>query len=326
MTGSPAARRACHALLLGVVLAAEGASCGARSVGAQAPAVLPKSELAVWTDAGAWAVLWRSDSAPSRYSSARRFPVREVPGRIAPGVVVGRYRLRGSGEAWRTELVVVSLSPDSLRLTLDTAFVRGRRAWTLDRVPPTAFVAVNAGQFVADLPWGWVVLDGRQFLPPAPGPLVSTVTIDASGRVSLTHGGRVPSAGDVRWAFQSYPTLLDSGMVPVPLRGGGGGVDLAHRDARLALGRRPDGTVVIAMTRFGALGERLGSLPFGLTTAEMAAVMGLLGAQDAVLLDGGISAQLQLRGSDGVPWRFPGLRSIPLALLASPTETGTARK
>lgn len=324
--GSRAARRVCHALLLGAVLAAGGAPYGATPVGAQGPVALPPSELAVWTDAGAWAVLWRSDSAPNRYPSARRFPVREVPGRIAPGVVVGRYRLRGSGEAWRTELVVVSLSPDSLRLTLDTAFVHGRRAWTLDRVPSTAIMAVNAGQFVADLPWGWVVLDGRQFLAPAPGPLVSTVTIDSAGRVSLAHGGRVPSAGGVRWAFQSYPTLLDSGVVPGPLRGGGSGVDLVHRDARLALGRRPDGSVVIAMTRFGALGERLGSLPFGLTTPEMAAVMGLLGAQDAVLLDGGISAQLQLRGADGVMWRFPGLRSIPLALVASPKETETARK
>jgi exopolysaccharide biosynthesis protein len=36
-------------------------------------------------------------------------------------------------------------------------------------------------------------------------------------------------------------------------------------------------------------------LPFGLTTPEVAAVMGALGARRAVLLDGGISSQLLIR-------------------------------
>ena len=40
------------------------------------------------------------------------------------------------------------------------------------------------------------------------------------------------------------------------------------------------------------LGGMLKSIPFGLTVPEMSAVMGALGATDAVLLDGGISAQL----------------------------------
>ena len=41
-------------------------------------------------------------------------------------------------------------------------------------------------------------------------------------------------------------------------------------------------------------------MPFGLTSPEMAAVMGALGCRQALLLDGGISGQLRLRDGDGV--------------------------
>jgi hypothetical protein len=73
---------------------------------------------------------------------------------------------------------------------------------------------------------------------------------------------------------------------------------------------------VLAMTRFDALGPDLGFVPFGLTTPEMAAVMGALGARDAVMLDGGISAQVLLRtGVAGGEERWPGLRDVPLAMV-----------
>jgi exopolysaccharide biosynthesis protein len=108
-------------------------------------------------------------------------------------------------------------------------------------------------------------------------------------------------------------------MVPGALRTAGSGVNLTHRDARLALGETRDGRLLIAMTRFDAIGEVAASVPIGPTTPEMAAIMGALGAADAVMLDGGISAQLLLR--DPVrkdPLRWPGLRKVPLALIARP--------
>jgi hypothetical protein len=92
--------------------------------------------------------------------------------------------------------------------------------------------------------------------------------------------------------FQSYPTLLaGEGIVPRALMTPGGGVNLDHRDARLALGETRDGRLLIVLTRFDAMGEITGSLPLGPTTPEMAAIMGALGARDAVMLDGH-SAQL----------------------------------
>jgi exopolysaccharide biosynthesis protein len=43
------------------------------------------------------------------------------------------------------------------------------------------------------------------------------------------------------------------------------------------------------------MGDVAGGVPLGPTTPEMAAIMGALGACDAVMLDGGISSQLLLR-------------------------------
>jgi exopolysaccharide biosynthesis protein len=98
-------------------------------------------------------------------------------------------------------------------------------------------------------------------------------------------------------------------------------VDVAHRDARLALGVDRDGRVLLALTRFAGLAGALDALPFGPTVPEMAALMGALGARRAVLLDGGISGQLLVRERGGrVPrvraWR--GLRAVPLGLVVAP--------
>jgi len=45
--------------------------------------------------------------------------------------------------------------------------------------------------------------------------------------------------------------------------------------------------------------------------------MGALGARDAVLLDGGISAQLLVRDAQGTARRWPGLRRVPLGLVGT---------
>jgi exopolysaccharide biosynthesis protein len=118
-------------------------------------------------------------------------------------------------------------------------------------------------------------------------------------------------------AFQSYPAVLArDGEVPAPLFTEGSGVNLRHRDARLSLGLLRDGRILVAMTRFEGLGGALSNLPFGLTTPEMAAVMGALGASRAVLLDGGISSQLLVRETSGEVRTWRGIREVPLGLVA----------
>lgn len=283
-------------------------------------AQLPSSSLAVWTEYG-WHEWWSAAQAPTRWdgpnpvlASALRWR------RVADGVAWAETRMAGRGEAWRLKLIVVRIDPARVRIALDTAFATGRAraAWSIDTAPDDALVALNAGQFARTMPWGWVALHGREFLPPGRGPLSSGVAIDSAGRVRWISGQAIQDPATrrgVAFGFQSYPTLLaGQGEVPAALRAAGNGIDVEHRDARLAIGSTPDGQVLVALTRFDAVGTALDFIPLGLTTPEMAAVMGALGARDAVMLDGGISSQLLIR-DPAVERRWAGLRAVPLALV-----------
>jgi phosphodiester glycosidase len=285
-------------------------------------AALPPSSLAVWTGR-AWREWWRSDAAPDRWRGPHDAVADAVDWRrAADGVEWGELRLAGSGEARRLRAIVVRIDPHLVRLRLDTAFSpRGERAaWTVDEARPDAIVAVNVGHFVRTLPWGWVVLDGREFLAPGRGPLSTAVVVDSSGSIRWIGADALNDASVRRGvvaAFQSYPTLLTAdGEIPAPLREPGRGIDVEHRDARLGIGVLADGRLLIVLTRFDALGESLGLLPFGPTIPEFAALMGALGARQAVALDGGISGQMLVRDADGTAHAWRGMRRVPMALVA----------
>ncbi|MDF2771218.1 MAG: Protein of unknown function periplasmic [Geminicoccaceae bacterium] len=288
------------------------------------PAPLPRSALSVWTGRG-WHEWWRSDAAPDRWHAPNDAVADAVEWRRArDGVEWGELRLAGSGEARRLRAIVVRIDPRRVRLRLDTAFTRGgeRAAWAVDDARADATVAVNVGQFIRTLPWGWVVLDGREFLAPGRGPLSTAVAIDSAGAVRWLGADALADPANRRGAvaaFQSYPTLLTAdGEVPAALRAPGRGVDVAHRDARLGIGRVADGRILIVLTRFDALGESLGVLPLGPTVPEFAALLGALGARQAVALDGGISGQMLVRDEAGTTHVWRGMRRVPMALVVTP--------
>ena len=229
----------------------------------------------------------------------------------------GELRLRGAREAWRTKVVVVRLDPKRVRLSLVPAFSRNE-SWSVADADTGVALALDAGQFRQSLPYGWVVSGGHEILRPEYAPLAGAVVVDHTGGVRIVAPDSVArerELGSVREAFQSYPSLLIGGKIPVALSESGRGVNLRHRDSRIALGTLADGRVVIALTRFDALGKSLGSIPLGLTTPEMAAVMGGLGCRDALMLDGGISGQLLLRDDTGGRRSWPGIRRVPLGLV-----------
>ncbi len=294
---------------------------GLASTSGFAPAGGPDT-LAVKGPAG-WQEWWRADRAPLRWEA----PLPAVAGAVAwrtagAGVEWGELALSGSGEAWRVRVVLVRMDPARVRLTTRQGTrPDGRPApWTIDSAPPAAIVALNAGQFTSAGPWGWLVRDGRELRPPGTGPLAPALVVDTAGLARLVPADSIPALRDgrgVRDAFQSYPALLAAdGEIPAPLRTPGSGVDLEHRDARLALGLDREGRLLVALTRFEGLGGALSNLPFGLTTPEMAALMGALGARQAMLLDGGISSQLLLREAGGPVRRWTGIRRVPLGLVA----------
>jgi hypothetical protein len=298
---------------------------GTAAVAAQLDDPLPSSSLAVVLD-GRQVTWWRSDRAPVVWQSPAADVARAVRWRDTTDAVTwGELSLRGTGEARRTDVVLVRIDPRRVALKLDLPPADASPSgwlspagWTIALAPPTARVALNAGQFTSGGAWGWLVRDGLEIQPPSRGPLAAAVVVDSAGRVRIVPSHDVESVrarGGVALAFQSYPVLLDEGRVPRALQHAGLGVDVAHRDARLALGVLPDGQVLIALTRFAGLGGVLDRLPFGLTTPEMAALMGALGCEDAELLDGGVSGQMMVRDAAGEVHEWPGMRQVPVGLV-----------
>jgi hypothetical protein len=304
------------------VLALMGVAAGAAG---QARQPLPASELAVIVNdrAVTW---WRSGHAPPAWRTPNDDVMRAVQWRDTAGAVSwGELSLRGSGEAFRTGVVLVRVDPRRTTLRLDLPPADASPAgwlsaagWSISIAPANARVALNAGQFTAGGAWGWLVRDGREIQPPRFAPLAPAIVVDSTGAVRIVPARDIDSVranGGVAQAFQSYPALLASGRVPRELQSAALGVDVAHRDARLAIGLLRDGQVLIALTRFAGLGGVLDRLPFGLTTPEMAALMGALGCSDAMLLDGGVSGQMLVRDAAGEAHEWPGMRRVPLGFV-----------
>lgn len=240
---------------------------------------------------------------------------------VSPGVWQREMRFASSGPLSPVRAIVVRLEPSRMRFSLDYASrdygMIG--TWTVDRMPPTGVVAVNAGQFSGGAPWGWLVRDGVEAQQPGTGSLGMSFVVDRAGSVSLVTRNELPGArSNALHAFQSYPALLvGDGEIPWELQEPERGIDLSHRDSRLALGLMHDGSVLVVITRFGAIGRPGETVPWGPTVPEMAAFMKSLGCRRAMLLDGGLSSQLAVRGRDGVS-QWKNWRAVPLGLIAFP--------
>jgi hypothetical protein len=298
---------------------------GPTSVTAQTSA-LPESSLAVLRN-GEWQRWWHAAAAPPRWSSALPTVADAAAWeRLQPGLDHAELELAGEGVAWRLRVILVRLDPRHFQLrlveSLRDAGMRGD--WAVEFAPPGAAVALNAGQFTGGLPWGWVVRDGKEVRPPGDGPLSMALVMDAAGGVRLVRVDSIESIRAdpaIREAFQSYSALLwEDGRVPEQLTGRGRGVNVDHRDSRLAIGELRDGRILIALTRFAGFGAVAGALPFGPTTPEMAALMGALGCREAMLLDGGLSGQLAISDAHGETHAWKGWRRVPLGLLAFPIQ------
>lgn len=273
---------------------------------------------------GVWREWWHADKAPTRWTAEAPALTSAVRWHAAsPGIEWGEAELSAPGEGWRTKLVVARIDPAQHRFALQLG--QGMNLapnWSVDSAGDSALVAVNAGQFGRMLPWGWLIAGGRELAAPGVGPLSMAVVFDSSGTVRFVAADSlagVRARGHIANAFQSYPTLLTGdGDVPALLLAQSPNIDLGHRDSRVALGELRDGRILIAVTRFNALGDAAAKIPFGLTVPEMAALMGALGCRRAVSLDGGISGQLAVRDAGRQLRKWTAWRLVPLGLVVLP--------
>jgi hypothetical protein len=245
---------------------------------------------------------------------------------VRSGVWISESIMGRSGPLSVVRAVAVRMNPSSHRLSLAAPVAEDgtRTVWTIDSIPDDAVIALNTGQFSFGFPWGWVVRDGKEIQPPGTGSLGMALVTDSSGGISLVASSEIASRrGHVVNAFQSYPALIVDGELPWELRAPGRGVDLTHRDSRLALCILSDGSLVILLTRFTALGSAGSTLPWGPTVHEIAEYMLAMGCRRAMLLDGGISGQLVIRNGDGTLRRWANWRPVPLAMVIRPVARTT---
>lgn len=274
--------------------------------------------------AGVW---WSGSRAPARYDRASAQLSRAVRwSTAAAGVESAALDVTVNGGPLRVHVILVRLHPSDFTAHLvqatDASRVRG--SWIVDSAAADAVVAVNAGQFEEAGPWGWIVRDGRELAPPGAGPLAAAIGFTRAGNVRWIDGNGQAAeraalgaggAGDrIETAFQSYPRLLTAGSIPSAIRTGTG-VDSRHRDARVAIGQMHDGRIILALTRFGARESVVSRIPVGLTLAETAALMGSLGCSNAMMLDGGLSAQMMIRPAGAEPIFWRGARRVPVGLV-----------
>lgn len=225
------------------------------------------------------------------------------------------------------DLIVARLDPRVVRLELAIRRDGEDMApWRIDDASSDAVIALNAGQFTDDGPWGWVVHRGREWQGPGAGALAAALVIDGQGRARIMPAdsiARLRGQRDVVEAVQSYPHIVSGGQA-VPALCNEAAVHPTHRDIRLAVGTMSDGTLLVVLSRYAGLGGVAERVPLGPTTREMAEALVTLGARDGVLLDGGLSAQLRLRVADVTPGRLTALGSRARITGRASGQTATA--
>lgn len=228
------------------------------------------------------------------------------------GLRLGTFEIRTEGRPWENSVALLELDPTHYRFELDAAANWERRLvaeWMRDS---SIVAAMNTGLFRDDgTPFGLVVIGGTRRNPPT-GWLDALVSIE-HGTPRL-HDVRREASADSGWfAFQTLPWLVRGGRVVFSVSSGAR-MSRTHRDRRLTLCLGADRFVRILLSNFEAFGRNVGVIPIGLTIPEQATIAGAMGCTDAVALDGGISAQLFVRGTRTLH-RMPGWRKVPLVML-----------
>lgn len=239
---------------------------------------------------------------------------------LQPGLAVTEFATQAGRMGFDVKVIVARIDPNRFRFDLvhSTRANRMTGAWTVEKAPPNAAVAFNAGQFKETGPWGWLLLDGRERRDPGIGPLSIGIAFDTAGGIRwipYTQLQRARRDRSLVAAFQSYPILIYHSVVPVRAHRA---IDRNHRDARLILAEDANGHLLVILTRYDALGDLTARVPIGLTLGESIALVRGLGAHHAVMLDGGVSAQMLVRNALGESRAWKGMREVPLALIATP--------
>lgn len=196
---------------------------------------------------------------------------------LAPSLQLGRGHICVERDTVAIPLTMLSIDPARYPVRV----VRGYATVSSLIHQYHALAGINASFFTPDAkPLGLLVIDGEQIQPPRKN--LSGCFLIRAGRPDIVATENLELQG-VRYAIQSFPLLLKRGAIPLSAKGLQAGVSLPinRLDSRSAAGLLPDGTLLLLTTGSSHL-----------SLSQLATLMGGLGCQDALALDGGASSQL----------------------------------
>lgn len=204
---------------------------------------------------------------------------------LEPGLELATLRYRRDPNPAVHDLLVVRVDPEDwdFRVFGDEDF---SRRGILEHAG-AANVAVNASFFAEEGPVGLVLQDGGVRVPQGSARAAHFLVDPLYGpRVDNRKGA---SLEGVEHGVQGFPAIMSGGETFSYMRVGGRGFPVHELSRRTAVCVDWDGQVVFAVT----------DTPLnGLTLNELATVMGGLGCEDAMGLDGGSSTALYVRAGD----------------------------
>lgn len=180
----------------------------------------------------------------------------------------------------------------------------------LDQAGPLVANEPRTGTVVAAGAGGGTTIGAGNMVLTGVGSAGATLVTDLPlGRKVGITPGLVPLPAGATDAIGGGPVLVRDGTAITSAGEGFTSSQTGQRTARSAVGRTADGTTLLVTVE----GPQQGGP--GMTVADQAALMKSLGAQTAIAMDAGGSAQLAIRDSLVIPWSGP--RSLSDVVLLS---------
>ena len=267
--------------------------------------ILGRRGALAWEVDGAWKTVSSEDRRRRSWSPADAFLRQGLSfDHLESGLDLARISYRRDPNPAPHQLVVLRIDPELWRFR-----VHGEpdfRRLPITELAGSANVAVNASFFAEEGPVGLVLQDGEVRVPQGTARAAHFLVDPVYGpRVDNRKGASTEGAEQ---GVQGFPAIMSGGETYSYMRYGGRGFPVHELARRTAVCVDWEGQVLVVVT----------DTPLnGLTLNELATVMGGLGCEDAMGLDGGSSTALHVQAG-GRALTVEARDGIPVAILVEP--------
>lgn len=262
-------------------------------------------ELSYLTHDGQWREISGSDAQRKSWGEGDAFlQLSWEP--LGEALWYGRIFLKRDPNPQQVELALVRLDPE--KWTLSLAYLPEFAPSLVADIASTQkmTVAINASFFSEAGPIGLVIDKGQQ-LRSESRKWAAHLLVSRDGVPQIVNEKNSGARG--AWvAIQGFPAIMSNGQTYAYMRIGGRGFDVRAIERRSSICMTRDKQVILLATD---------SLTNGLSLSELATLLGGLGCQDAMGLDGGTSTGMVI-DTPTLHKVIPNLKPVPVVLGVTP--------